>query len=168
MPFEHNDFEWELKDCNTDQAQPLYVVGENGSGVVSLANAEGAAIAELDTRWNQVCTVVQFWWDAKSYRWALLRRFIVDRLQLPASGCSHVRACAAVQHHLQVWPYISQMGRACVGASCNSEQCSMNARCTLAVHLTTSVQCLSSCNRQRTHWCSLCNPGTNSAQQQCT
>ena len=68
QPFDHNDFEWEMTLAGKDDAEPLYVVGENATGAVSLANADGAAIAELDTRWNQVCTVVQFRWDDKSYR----------------------------------------------------------------------------------------------------
>lgn len=71
QPFDHNDFEWEMTLAGKEDAEPLYVVGENATGAVSLANADGAAIAELDTRWNQVCTVVQFWWDDKSYRWMM-------------------------------------------------------------------------------------------------
>ena len=65
-----------------EDADPLYIVGENATGAVSLANADGAAIAELDTRWNQVCTVAQFWWDDKSYRYTCVAHNSLE-------ACSH-------------------------------------------------------------------------------
>ena len=88
-PFDHNDFEWEMTQEGKENADPLYIVGENGSGAVSLANAEGAAIAELDTRWNQVCTVVQFWWDDRSYRYVVTSSLGTSAIGIPAhTTCS--------------------------------------------------------------------------------
>ena len=67
MPFESHDFCWNLSKMNSSSKDLVMIECDNDRGIIMLATVDGELTA-LSTRWNQMYTVVRFWWGNRSYR----------------------------------------------------------------------------------------------------
>ena len=67
MPFECHDFCWNLSRVKGSSKDLVMIQNDNDRGVVMLATVDGD-LTTLSTRWNQMYTVVKFWWANRSYR----------------------------------------------------------------------------------------------------
>ena len=67
MPFECHDFCWNLSRVKGSSKDLVMIQNDNDRGIVMLATVDGD-LTTLSTRWNQMYTVVKFWWGNRSYR----------------------------------------------------------------------------------------------------
>ena len=85
MPFECHDFCWNLSRNDGSSKDLVMIQNDNHRGIVMLATVDGDLTA-LSTRWNQMYTVVNFWWGNRSYRCIQLCFCTVQ--------CSYVDGCS--------------------------------------------------------------------------
>lgn len=67
MPLDSSNFCWTLSHLNIDTEEPVMIASDSSTGTVSLATVDGG-LTTLITRWNQMYTVLRFWWGNRLYR----------------------------------------------------------------------------------------------------
>ncbi|DBA82407.1 TPA: hypothetical protein ACH3X2_000654 [Trebouxia sp. C0005] len=97
MPFECHDFCWTLSHTNSSSKDQVMIQNDNDRGIVMLATIDRDLTA-LSTRWNQMYTVVKFWWGNRSYRWMMSWMTVGNsmnhlKIQLLQDACPHPLAC---------------------------------------------------------------------------
>ena len=67
MPLDSSNFCWNLTELNNSTEELLTIQSDSNTGTVTLATIDGG-LTTLITRWNQMYTVLRFWWGNRLYR----------------------------------------------------------------------------------------------------
>ena len=81
---------------NSSSKDLVMIQHDNNRGIVMLATVDGD-LTTLSTRWNQMYTVVKFWWGNRSYR--CIQVCLCTMQYSCVAGCcklAPIRACQGI------------------------------------------------------------------------